>query len=424
MDLSIEEFDERKVTQARFVGIAVPMHTAIRLGVEAGRRVRALNPSCHICYFGLYAFLNADYLLETGGDSCIGGEVEASMVSLVQAVEHGDGIDVVGVRTRRKTAAPVVARLDFARPRRDGLPPLDRYTRLEHLGQNRLVGYVEASRGCKHTCLHCPITPVYQGRFFVAPKELVLQDIAEQRDAGAEHITFGDPDFLNGPRHSLEIARTLHERWPELTFNFTAKVDHLIKHDQAVRELASLGAIFVVSAVESLSDLVLGNLEKGHARADVEILVELLNDSGLALRPSLVSFTPWTTLDDYLDVLDFAECRGLVLNIDPVQYAVRLLVPPGSGLLTNPALRPHLRGLNQAMFSYEWEHPDPRMERLWREVSALVSEAGERDDPPTRTFELIKKLAFNMHGSRKPPPSAADKYDGPPPPRLTEPWFC
>ena len=38
MDLSVEPFDEEKVRCARVVAIAVPMHTALRLGVA-----RALN---------------------------------------------------------------------------------------------------------------------------------------------------------------------------------------------------------------------------------------------------------------------------------------------------------------------------------------------------------------------------------------------
>src|SRR5207247_1136898 len=107
-------------------------------------------------------------------------------------------------------------RLHFTVPKRDGLPALDRYATLvgPREGESRLVGYVEASRGCLHTCKHCPITPVYEGRFFIVPKEIVVADAAQQIDRGARHLTFGDPDFLNGVGHSLAIVRELHARFP------------------------------------------------------------------------------------------------------------------------------------------------------------------------------------------------------------------
>ena len=92
------------------------------------------------------------------------------------------------------------------------------------------AAYVEASRGCLHVCRHCPVVPVYGGRFFVVPADVVLADIRAQVAAGARHVTFGDPDFLNGPGHALDVARRLHAEWPSLTFDFTAKVEHLLKH--------------------------------------------------------------------------------------------------------------------------------------------------------------------------------------------------
>ena len=78
----------------------------------------------------------------------------------------------------------------------------------------------------------------------------------------------------------------------------------------------------------------LPGLEKGCPRGD--------RPGGIAFRPTWVAFTPWTTLEDYLDVLEFVEAEGLIDHVDAVQYAIRLLVPPGSALLTRPAVRPFL----------------------------------------------------------------------------------
>jgi radical SAM superfamily enzyme YgiQ (UPF0313 family) len=424
LDISVERFDLEKVARARFVGISVPMHTALRLGVRCAEQVRQLNPTCYICLYGLYASLNADYLLDQIADSVIGGEFESALVTLVQDLEAGGAGDVEGVARRGRPAHPVLQRLPFALPSRAGLAPLKKYARLERNGSRGLVGYVEASRGCLHTCLHCPIPPVYGGRFFVVPEEIVLEDIRDLVRSGATHITFGDPDFLNGPGHSLAIVRAMHQEFPELTFDFTAKVEHILERQAIFPELGALGCVFMVSAVESLSDTVLANLEKGHTRADVFEALRIVRNAGIALRPTWVAFTPWTTIEDYMDVLEFVEAERLIDHVDPVQYTLRLLVPPGSALLGRPEIQPVLGPLDQASFMYRWTHPDHAMDDLQRAVSATVEKAAKDEEDPGVTFYRVRRLAEATTGLESAGGSAPMPPDRARPPRLTEPWFC
>jgi radical SAM superfamily enzyme YgiQ (UPF0313 family) len=462
LDIAVEKVDLERIKHARFVGISVPMHTALRLGVRVAELIRETNSSCHICFYGLYASLNAEYLLElfsparprrfdplqrpiassramgspaTGtptrafpfADSVIGGEYETPLVQLIEALARGGSLEnVEGVSHRGTIVGPYLKRLPFAVPSRDGLPALERYALLEHDGAQRVVGYVEASRGCLHHCLHCPIVPVYDGRFFIVPAEVVLEDIRRQVRAGATHITFGDPDFLNGPGHSLSIVRAMHAEFPRVTFDFTAKIEHLLKHRVIFSELGSLGCLFVISAVESFSDLVLAKLEKGHTRADVLAALEVVRQAGITLRPSLVSFTPWATLDDYLELFDIVESCELIDATDPVQYTIRLLIPPGSALLARSDVHRFLGPLDQTGFQYQWTHPDPRMDKLHREVSAAVEAAAGANEDPVATFDRLRAIAYRF-ADRQPPapmvsrPQSPDRHR---PPRLTEPWFC
>ena len=425
LDVSVEGFDPAKVERAGFIGISVPMHTALRLGVRVGREAQTINPAAHICFYGLYASLNAGYLLDTVADSIIGGEFEAPLVALIKALaERTDIASIEGVSTRRRRAAPVLARLPFAIPDRSALPPLDRYAMLDIQGEQRLAGYVEASRGCLHHCTHCPIPPVYNGRFFVVPADVVLEDVRRLVAAGARHITFGDPDFLNGPGHSLRIVQALHDEFPHLTYDFTAKIEHVLKNRALLPEFSRLGCIFTISAVESLSDVVLSHLEKGHTRADVVEALRLLRSARIVLRPSFVSFTPWTTLDDYIDVLEFVEAEGLIDHVDPVQFAIRLLVPPGSVLLSRADTRRWIGPLVQETFTYKWAHPDPRMDELHREVTELVENAVASKEDAVATFYRIRDLAYAARGGE----SRARALSLSPlrvrPPRLTEAWFC
>src|SRR5688572_16782919 len=135
---------------------------------------------------------------------------------------------------------------------------------------------VEASHGCLHRCGHCPIPVVYDGRIRIVPEDVVLADIEALVATGARHVTFGDPDFLNGPQHSRRVVAAMHERWPELTFDCTVKVEHILRHSQIWPEFADAGCLFVVSAFETVHEETLIRLDKGHTAADAAAAVQLL----------------------------------------------------------------------------------------------------------------------------------------------------
>jgi radical SAM superfamily enzyme YgiQ (UPF0313 family) len=425
MDTSVEPVDEDKLARARVIAVSVPMHTALRLGLEVAARARAVNPAAHVCFFGLYATLNAELLFASGVDSVIGGEAEAPLLALIEALERGEAGAVPGVGRSGQPAAPHLRRLDFPVPSRSALPSIKKYAHLEHDGRMELTAYAEASRGCLHRCRHCPIPPVYGGRFFAVPREVVLADVRQQIEAGARHVTFGDPDFLNGPTHALAVARELHAEWPDVTFDFTAKIEHLLRHRAHLPALREAGCLFVVSAAESLSDTVLAHLDKGHTRADIMTALGLTREAGITLRPTWVAFTPWTTLDDHRAWLDFLADEGLIDHVDAVQYGLRLLMPPGSLLLESPAMRPHLGPLEPATLSHRWTHPDARMDRLQAETAAIVAKAiGMQADTPA-IFDRVRAMAAETAGAA-PPASvrAAMSRDRRRPPRLSEAWFC
>jgi radical SAM superfamily enzyme YgiQ (UPF0313 family) len=424
VDTSVEPLNDDDLVEARFIAISVPMHTALRLGARIAARARALNPGVHICFYGLYATLNADYLLREHGDTVISGEYERTLTALVQATAAGtDPATVPGVGTRTRRTGPVLERLPLLTPERGQLPELRSYAGLERDGLIVRAGYVETTRGCHHTCGHCPITPIYGGRFFAIPREIVLADARAQVLAGARHITFGDPDFFNGPQHGLRIMRALREEFPHLTFDATIKVEHLIEHERLVPELASLGCVFVVTAVESLSDLVLAKLSKGHDRAGDKTALNILDASGIPMRPSLLPFTPWTTMADYFDLLGFFAELDLVEHVDPVHFSIRLLVPPGSALLSDQTSAEWLGELDEEAFTYRWSSPDPRLDQLQRAVSRIVEHAAAEQEPSRHTFRRIWDAAYGAAGEA-PPPLPIPARRRPTPPRLTESWFC
>ena len=405
IDIAVEPLDIEKVARARFIGISVPMHTALRLGVHLLERIRQLKQGTpyKICMYGLYATLNTDYLLAHGVDFCIADPDSTQLVELVESLAKEEQSEAL--------------ESDFFAE----LLPLETYAQLEDKDEVRTVGYTETTQGCKHLCTHCPIPPVYNGRFFAVQRDTVLAEIGEQVVEGATHITFGDPDFLNGPTHGLRILRAMHETFPSLTFDFTTKIEHILKNREHFPEFAQLGCRFVISAVETLNEQVLTILEKHHTLADVAEAINIVHGAGIALRPTWVPFTPWTTLDDYLDILQFIDTHGLVYHVDPVQYAVRLLIPPGSYLLNRPETKTLSLTLDEASFSYTWAHPDVRMDELHKTVNALVESDARAGVDALKTFYRIWTLAADIRGQS---PPTEKKQTHLPAPRLTEAWFC
>ena len=86
-----------------------------------------------------------------------------------------------------------------------------------------------------------------------------------------------------------------------MTFDFVAKVEHLLTRGEDLPEFAAAGCLFIITAVESLSDRVLTILDKKHTRQEVVQSIKRVHDAGIAIRPTWVSFTPWTTLDDFIE---------------------------------------------------------------------------------------------------------------------------
>ncbi len=419
-DLAVEPLDEARCAACRLIGVYVPMHTATRAALRILPRLRRLAPQAHLAAFGLYAPPNEEHLRALGVDSVWGGEWEEELVGLAGRVAQE------GRALRGHLGGIFSKRLDFPVPERSGLPPLGRYARLRKgEGPLAVVGATEASRGCKHRCRHCPVVPVYQGRFRVVPLPVVLADIRQQVEAGAEHITFGDPDFFNGIGHALRVVEALHREFPHLTYDATIKVEHLLRYAEHLETLVRTGCLFVTSALESFDDAVLARLEKGHTRADIERAARCCRRAGLVLEPTFIAFHPWTTLESYREMLLGVEALDLVEAVAPVQWTLRLLIPRGSRLLELPEVRSRLGPFDETSLVYPWSHEDPRVEALETRVRERVVRALRRGEPRERIYGMVRQLADEACGRPRPvrdaPREVAPACTVP---YLTEPWYC
>ena len=415
VDLSKEPLRGDIVRSAALVAFHLPMHTATRLAAPVIAKVRQLNPASRLCAYGLYAPLNAEWLRSIGVDEVLGGEFEEDLTAIARSIVSGP----------RDWPEPLVSgripRLHFLVPDRRELPSLDRYATLQMPdGSRRVVGSTEASRGCRHLCRHCPVVPVYEGQFRVVAADVVLADVDAQVAAGAQHITFGDPDFFNGPTHAMRIVDALHAAHPTVTYDVTIKVEHLLQHRDLLVRLHDTGCLFVTSAVESVDDVALARLDKGHTRSDFIEAVSLCRAADVTLVPTFVAFHPWLTLAGYCDLLDTIEHLDLVDRVAPIQLAIRLLIPQGSKVMTLDDVRAVVEGFDPVTLTYRWLHPDPRVDALQREIAALVGVRVASDR--SAVFDEISALAHERAGLTRPPASPALARTRVP--YLSEPWYC
>src|SRR5687768_14249560 len=142
LDTSVEPWTREPVDWADAVAFSVPMHTAMRLSLRAAAAVRAARPELPICLYGLYATVSRDLTLGPDGlaDHAIAGEYEEGLIAWAEDLTSSSRA-VIDLGRRRRPAAV---------PAREGLPPLERYAHLALGGEERPVGYVEASHGCLH----------------------------------------------------------------------------------------------------------------------------------------------------------------------------------------------------------------------------------------------------------------------------------
>lgn len=405
LDLAVERWDPMLLDSVDAVAISVPMHTAMRLAVPVAETVKELRPDLPLAFYGLYAGVGAEE--EDLVDARLVGEYEAGMVAWARSAGNGG------------SPGSDESRIRFHRPDRSSLPGHDEYARLEWQGEARRAAAVEASHGCRHRCRHCPVPSVYDGRLRVVGAEAVLADIDQLAEDGVQHVTFGDPDFLNAPRYSMDILREAHAAHPGLTYDVTVKVEHILHHESIWPEMAQLGVLFVVSAFETTDDRTLEILEKEHTSADMSRAVATIRAAGVHIRPTWLPFFPWTKPSDLADIAGFIDDHRLWSATDPVQLSIRLLIPDGSLLIEHPAVIPHLMGYDPTTLTWSWPFEDLVTERMHRELDSIAADASDCGAEAADTLAIMRARIEELSGV-----VLGSMPASPPAPRLTESWFC
>ena len=413
-DLAVDSLASSDIMDADLIAFHLPMHTASRLALQVLPRVSSLNSHVTVVCYGNYAVMNEPRFRSAGARFVFGGEAETRLADICSSIMEGRSVAEGDKIYLQKQHYPV--------PDRSDMPELSQYSQLLLVsGSTKLAGYTEATRGCKHMCGHCPVVPIYQGRFFAVDRDIVLRDVQQQVEVGAEHITFGDPDFFNGPTHGMRIIRALAEEFPSLTYDVTIKVEHLLRHVKLLPTLRETGCLFITTAVESFDDRVLRFLNKGHSRVDFEEVVASCHEVGLNLVPTFVAFTPWTTPKSYMQFLREIVRFGFIQRVPVIQYALRLLVPEGSYMIRQAAFQRFIGNYDSDALTYDWTYEKPEVKAFEEKVRGLVGVCVSNGLTNGQTFMQLWKFV-HAENNLEAPTLPCDH--GGASPTMTEPWYC
>lgn len=437
IDISLQDLELDDIDWADKIAFSVPMHTAMRLALEASAVVRERKPEIPICFYGLYATMSTEASLKSELDAVIAGEYENGLVAWVGGDDHGEAIQL--------------KRSPSTLPARYLLAPVERYASLIFDDQRFVSASVSTSRGCSHRCRHCPVPVIYNGRVRTIDEDTILKDIDQLASNGVQHISYDDPDFLNTPLHAQRVIERVHHDFPHLTFDCTVKVEHILRYLEIIPKLSKAGCLFVISAFESTNDKILAYLDKGHTVQDESKAVIAMRNHGIEIRPSWLPFTPWTTNNDLIDIMSFVRSHDLIANVDPIQYTIRLLLPQGSLLLEQASMRQFIGPYDPDRLSWTWTNPDKAIDKLQLELVEIAERYVDGD--PIEAFYEMDSLINSKSSIKSDGPGVLDGpngldgpgvLDGPDVldgpgvsiptyiskgavrsrPRLSESWFC
>lgn len=374
LDTFVNGVQEEKLEGVDLIAISMPLFQAVEPGIELANLADQRNPDATVACFGQYATLSYEHpTFREAMDYIIRGDWETPLAELADAVAEGtEPPEEVGICHGEHEEMPYTADPEeHVVPDRTTLPDLSKYSYQEAtrmMGEEQVVGNVEASRGCRYSCTYCSVFATYKTRNENIPAEVVMEDVRNLvENEGAEHICFVDAEFLNDPEHADEVTRRLDEEYPDLTFDMTTRIDHFEPHRELLERINDRGLQFVTTALEFPDDETLDAVNKRMTMDQVYEGIDIADEIGIPLNPTFITFNPWEKMEDMSRLTEFLEETDLDENVSQLQLETRLYIYKGSPLLNLPSVKD--LELQEGEFSYEWKHPDSRVDQLFEETA-------------------------------------------------------
>lgn len=371
LDVYVDGVDEERISSADIIAVSMPLFDSLESGVQLIQQIKQINEGALLIAFGQYATLNPQRLCLNYVDYSIVGEWEKPIVSLARHLVSGEALDTAGICTHEMAELgsipnPLITRKNIKKPLRAYAPPLGKYPQPQVeklLERNAVVGGLETSRGCIHKCTYCSVFAAYDTKVVKVDEQYIVDDIEQMMAQGMDHLTFMDADFFNAKRRNVELIQSLHEKFPDLTFDFTTRVDFILELEELIPVLSECNVKFITSALEFPTQNVLDIVAKDITVEDIDRAIEICNQANIKLNPTFIMYNPWIDKQELDEFQQFVSRNKLADVIDPIQYETRLKLYKGSPLLNRESTQ-HLE-LDEQEFHFDWKHPNQAIDDLY-----------------------------------------------------------
>src|SRR3989475_210605 len=222
--------------------------------VALAKLTRRKRPETFVLVGGRSAFFIAQELHEHAGgaiDCVVKGEAEASVLPLLEAVEHARRAvaTVAGVVSLDGEGPParLVDNLDELMPARDLL----RHRRRYFLGTLDPCASIEFARGCPWDCSFCSAWTFYGRSYRVVSPERAVDDLASIKESGV--FIVDDVAFVQA-KHGFEIGEAIARRGIRKQYYLETRGDVLLRNKDVFRMWTRLGLQYMFLGLEAIDE--------------------------------------------------------------------------------------------------------------------------------------------------------------------------
>ncbi|HEV7923781.1 MAG TPA: radical SAM protein [Verrucomicrobiae bacterium] len=286
-------------------------------------KLKQLHPDVWVLAGGIHATLFPDDLMADGADVVVLGEGEPVILELVSSLAEGRDLGgLPGLLFRAATGEVIRTAGHSQTSTLDDLPVVDRslYNLPKYTHHSML-----ASRGCPHHCAFCcNYTGTVRNDGVAIRQHLrVIAEMEHLRDNyDAREIFFADDIFLLRKHDILEFCKANAERRVGVKWIGQMRADRV---DTTVAEaMRAANCQRIYFGVESGSDRILRDAQKGMTTAQIRRGIRAAFDAGLRVKTGWIYGLPGTLEDQY-------ESIPFMLDLRPHEISIHQLIPfPGT----------------------------------------------------------------------------------------------
>lgn len=191
-----------------------------------------------------------------------------------------------------------------------------------------MKGIVMTSRGCPHQCVYCS-TAKFNGNVNYYSIDKVIENVKRMiSEFDLKQITFGDDAFTINKKRVLEMCKRIQDEKINISWSCNTRVDMV--DEEIFTALKEAGCKDVLFGIESVSDKVLGKVNKRFYFEDIKRSVTLAKKVGIRIKQNYIIGLPYETQE----TLD--EMREYINQTNPevVEFCILCLFP-GTELYIN-----------------------------------------------------------------------------------------